>query len=448
MNRLLLLLLLALLPSNANAQITCDPSCSGCSGPAANECTSCPIGRYLSGGACLPCMPIAGCTSLTCTNASNSFCSACASGTFLSSGQCVTCTPVESCTGSLTCLNATTSRCSACAAGTYNDTSARPTGPDVCRTCTNVDGCFASETCSTSGNSRCTQCNAGRYLDTSARPAGADACPPCTPIDHCTIAGLCSDASNSNCTQCQAGYWLSESGPSDACVQCTPIPDCACDVTCTSAGNSVCGCPSTTSTSSTVTTSSTSTTMPAGPADACTAAKLRATAKYESRLLGCHATAARKGDASGLSACVQRAEARFALAFAKAGSCTGEQATCDCLAAQCADAVRAERPELGPNRCVGSKLATVGRWAERLLRCNATAAERGTPVDPECVTRAFIKFRRAYAKLDDCGVEQANMEAAVGQVCVASLGAHAAGGANVEAGICASCATPDPMVRD
>ncbi len=60
-------------------------------------------------------------------------------------------------------------------------------------------------------------------------------------------------------------------------------------------------------------------------ADKCTGAKLKAVGKKDSGLLGCQAKVAATGDSSGLAARETKAMGKFAAAFAKAGTCAGNQ---------------------------------------------------------------------------------------------------------------------------
>src|SRR5215218_3364144 len=95
------LFLLLLSTASALALDPCDPSCALCSGPASTDCTSCSAGRFLSGGSCIACSPVAACTSaLNCTTSSDSQCTSCAFGTYVDNASgfasvCATCPPVS-----------------------------------------------------------------------------------------------------------------------------------------------------------------------------------------------------------------------------------------------------------------------------------------------------------------------------------------------------------------
>src|SRR5437773_11634807 len=82
-------------------------------------------------------------------------------------------------------------------------------------------------------------------------------------------------------------------------------------------------------------------------ADKCTAAKVKAIGKKETRLLGCYAKVAAKNDPGLLPPCIQKVEGKYAAAFAKAGACSGDQMVCECIAEDCVDAVRADLPDAG-----------------------------------------------------------------------------------------------------
>src|SRR3954468_682203 len=88
---LFLLLPLLLVTSSAFAGTpgACDPTCQTCAGPGANDCVSCPSGRYRINlpGSCAECTPIDSCSSgVTCSSATNSQCDTCDGEHYLQNG--------------------------------------------------------------------------------------------------------------------------------------------------------------------------------------------------------------------------------------------------------------------------------------------------------------------------------------------------------------------------
>jgi hypothetical protein len=175
------------------------------------------------------------------------------------------------------------------------------------------------------------------------------------------------------------------------------------------------------------------------PKDKCTAAKLNALGKVEAGLLSCQSTAVAKGDASLLAACIAKVEGKYGKAFAKAGSCGGGEAVCQCLAENCVSAVRAVLPDAGPSKCEAARLKLAGKEASRKLACNATAAKKGVAVNPACIQKAEAKYRAAFAKAPGCSGDEKTLETTVDQQCVSALGRDPIGGGTVRA-LCASCA--------
>src|SRR5262249_41667202 len=140
--------------------------------------------------------------------------------------------------------------------------------------------------------------------------------------------------------------------------------------------------------------------VPAAPAsaDKCTGAKLKAIGKEESGLLTCYAKVVVKGDPSLLAACIQKAQTKYGGAFAKAGSCGGDQTVCECLADECAGNVRGDLPDAGPDKCEAARLKAAGKKASGKLACNAKAALKDVPVDPVCIGKAEAKYQKAFDK--------------------------------------------------
>jgi len=138
-------------------------------------------------------------------------------------------------------------------------------------------------------------------------------------------------------------------------------------------------------------------------ADKCTGAKLKAIGKNESGLLICHSKVAAKGGPSPLAACIQKVEGKYATAFSKAETCSGDQTVRECLAENCATAIRGDLPDPGPSRCEAARLKAASKTAGDKLTCNAKAAAKGAMVDPACIQKAEAKYQAAFAKATGCG---------------------------------------------
>lgn len=137
-------------------------------------------------------------------------------------------------------------------------------------------------------------------------------------------------------------------------------------------------------------------------ADKCTGTKLKAVAKKESGLLGCQSKVAKKGDASGLTACEQKVSDKFALAFAKAGSCAGDQMRCEDIADSCESSVAGAFIDALPSKCEAAKRKAAAKLAKGELGCYAKAAAKALPVDSTCLTKATGKFSTAITKAGAC----------------------------------------------
>ena len=137
-------------------------------------------------------------------------------------------------------------------------------------------------------------------------------------------------------------------------------------------------------------------------ADKCTGAKLKAVAKKESGLLGCQSKVAKKGDPSGLTACGQKVSGKFSLAFAKAGTCGGDQMRCEDIADACESSVGGAFIDTLPSKCEASKRKAAGKLASKELGCYAKAAAKALPVDSTCLAKATGKFSTAITKAGTC----------------------------------------------
>lgn len=124
--------------------------------------------------------------------------------------------------------------------------------------------------------------------------------------------------------------------------------------------------------------------------------------KKEAGLLSCQSKVAAKNDASGLPTCETKVSGKFSVAFAKAGVCTGVEATCESQADQCESNVASATTDTFPSRCETAKRKAAGQLANGEFGCYAKAAAKGIAVDPACIAKAVGKFGVALAKAGAC----------------------------------------------
>ena len=150
-------------------------------------------------------------------------------------------------------------------------------------------------------------------------------------------------------------------------------------------------------------TTTTTTTLPAGGADKCTSAKLKAVAKKEASLLKCQSKVAAKNDTTKLSTCEMKASGKFATAFGAAGACAGNQTACEDIADNCESTVAAAMTETFPSKCEAAKRKAAAKLASGELKCYSKAAAKGVPVDTVgCIPKAQSKFSAAIGAAGSC----------------------------------------------
>ena len=137
-------------------------------------------------------------------------------------------------------------------------------------------------------------------------------------------------------------------------------------------------------------------------ADECQRMKLRTVGKVELVRLVCHARVAASSDASRLPTCEGKATAKFQAAFAKAGTCMGDQTRCTDMASACVAAVTALLSEPLPSACEAVKRKAAGRLAKKSLDCYAKAARSGESVDETCIASARDRFALAVTRAGTC----------------------------------------------
>lgn len=237
----------------------CNGSCATCSGPGANQCTSCAANKYKSGGQCLACSTcnaseyeVSACTANantvcgacsascgTCTGPSNAECASCTANKFLNGGTCTACSVCGSGTYQSAACTATTdtacgacdASCTACSGPSSSQCGSCPSSfflsGGKCNACKVCDaGTFQATACTTTANAVCTACpagsfttNAGATTCTKCEPgttsaAGAKACTPCPAGQIAATAGA------ATCTACPAGTFAGAGAK--ACTACAP----------------------------------------------------------------------------------------------------------------------------------------------------------------------------------------------------------------------------------
>ena len=146
------------------------------------------------------------------------------------------------------------------------------------------------------------------------------------------------------------------------------------------------------------------------PTQKCTAAKMKAAAKKVAGKLACYA----KGASKNLpvdDACLGKAETAFTTAFSKAESKGGCLTVGDAntVEASIQAFVQSEATAIPPGgtkdggKCASSKLKASGMKAMAKLLCNAKAATKNIPVDPDCLGKAGANLIKAFAKAEKKG---------------------------------------------
>lgn len=134
----------------------------------------------------------------------------------------------------------------------------------------------------------------------------------------------------------------------------------------------------------------------------CTAAVLKATAKYEQKLLGCFSKAQFKGDEALFLDCASKATVAYDTAFAKSGDCGATSDVCDAATTVCLEAIAGAVPGTVGDKCVAKKIKAAGKAAGALLGCYSKAADKQVPVDPVCTDKANAKLEAALVKAGSC----------------------------------------------
>lgn len=201
--------------TTSNTCTPCNPACTSCFGPTANECYSCNSGYFLqqSSKSCLnSCISSPG----TWANSQTNTCSPC-------DVACATCgsssrTDCSSCNINYFLQPNSTACSSTCPSGYWKNTTGRICSPCVspCVTCTSISNC---QSCIVNyqvdpSTQKCVKsCSSGLYLDKSI-----NSCSPCD-----SACSTCFGPTNFECTSCRPGYYWIES--KTACVtSCSLVP--------------------------------------------------------------------------------------------------------------------------------------------------------------------------------------------------------------------------------
>ena len=142
------------------------------------------------------------------------------------------------------------------------------------------------------------------------------------------------------------------------------------------------------------------------PARKCAASELKAAGASAAGLLGCHASAVKRGVGVD-AACLAKAHAKLTSSFARAaakGGCAGGDAVA--VATRLDDFVSAVASALADGgtadgrRCAAVKLKATGKKASGKLACHARAVGKVAAVDPTCLDQAETKFTGTFAGVD------------------------------------------------
>jgi hypothetical protein len=176
--------------------------------------------------------------------------------------------------------------------------------------------------------------------------------------------------------------------------------------------------------------------VPPAGADKCGGAKLKAMGKQEAGLLACQAKVAKKNDTSDLAACESNARTNFSTAFGKAGTCGGDEMTCETTADACESAIASALTDTFPSKCEAAKRTAAGKLARDELNCYSKAATTGVALDGTCISKATGKFATALGKAGACTDGGAPLTL-VETKCVAP--AVAANGGGIVSAVCPPC---------
>ncbi len=143
----------------------------------------------------------------------------------------------------------------------------------------------------------------------------------------------------------------------------------------------------------------------ATPAQKCAAAKVKAAGTKVNDKAQCQQKALRKSTAVD-SACLAKAEQKFAKAYSKAdaaGGCavTGDADTVEVAVDACLTAFLGAIA--GDAKCAALKMTAVGKKASAKATCQKKAFLKGATVDSACIAAAEGKFNTAVGKADGSG---------------------------------------------
>ena len=140
-------------------------------------------------------------------------------------------------------------------------------------------------------------------------------------------------------------------------------------------------------------------------AQTCASSKMKAVATKLSDKAKCYQKALKKA-ATVDSACLAKAEQKFATAYTKAeakGGCSvsGDASTVEATVDACVTAFAAAIT--GDAKCAAAKMGAVGVKAKSKATCQQKALLKGVDVDATCLAKAEIVFNKAITKADASG---------------------------------------------
>jgi len=140
------------------------------------------------------------------------------------------------------------------------------------------------------------------------------------------------------------------------------------------------------------------------PDNRCAGAKIKATGKKASCMLGAEAKAASKGGSPDTTKCVAKFEKAFGKVEAK-GECvtTGDQADIEAKVDAFVADVDSKLDVATPNKCQGFKLKAAGKKAACLLSLEAKNASKGVVPVTDKVAKCESKLSTAFSKAEAKG---------------------------------------------
>jgi hypothetical protein len=128
----------------------------------------------------------------------------------------------------------------------------------------------------------------------------------------------------------------------------------------------------------------------------------------------------------------------FSTAFGKAGTCGGDEMTCETRVGSCETAIASALTETFPSKCEAAKRKAAGKLAQAELGCYEKAAATGVALDPTCIAKATSKFTTALGKAGTCP-DGGSPQTLVENKCVTPMALVDSG--SMMSIVCAACGT-------